>query len=47
LWSPKYRTFTEASNNAKLAGLAEHTYKEGINSINFLSYTTNVKEVNV
>jgi len=47
LWSPKYRTSIEASNNAQLAGLAEHTYKEGIHSINFLSYTTNIKEVNV
>jgi len=47
LWSPKYRTSIETSNNATLTGLAEHTYKEGINSINFLSYTTNVKEVNV
>jgi hypothetical protein len=47
LWSPKYRTSIEASNNAKIAKLAEHTYKERIHSINFLSYTTDVKEVNV
>jgi hypothetical protein len=47
LWSPKYRTSIEAPNNAKLAGLAEHTHKARINSINLLSYTTNVKEVNV
>jgi hypothetical protein len=40
-------TSTEASNNTKLAGLAEHTHEERINSMNFLSYTTNVKEVHL